>query len=113
MSFSILRIFYIVKDDEKMRQFLAAVLDTVPPVLDSFDKFLDEYSIYRIGKRLTHKDTFEMAGLGYVMEKLAVGDEGEMVIFDDNEDEEMEEIEEEETPGAATMGERWVIIAQR
>ncbi|KAH8595124.1 hypothetical protein B0O99DRAFT_686979 [Bisporella sp. PMI_857] len=105
MIFSVLRVFYTGRSDEKPCQFLTMILDTTSPAPDPFDDFLDQYWVYRIEERLTHEYALEMAELWDVTEKLAVGDEKEIVMFDDNED-------EKEAPEAASTGGCWVMIAR-
>jgi hypothetical protein len=67
MAFSILRVFWTVSDKEKMRQFLVAVLDKDPPILDFFDELSDQYWTYRMRDGLAHKQAFEMAGLEFLV----------------------------------------------
>lgn len=63
MLFSFLRVLdTFIEDCQDIRQFLATVLDTAPPLLEPFDGFSDQYLVRRIGKRrLSHKDAFEMS----------------------------------------------------
>jgi hypothetical protein len=43
MILLVLRAFYTVKDNEKMRTFLASVIDTQFPVLEPFHEYSDQY----------------------------------------------------------------------
>jgi hypothetical protein len=71
MAFSFLRVLDTFKDDHhNIRRFLATVLDTNTPVLDSFDGFSDQYWVRRMENGLAHKDAFEMTGLQYLIEEI-------------------------------------------
>ena len=48
MVLSVLRVLYTIEDSEKMRTFLASVLDIQWPVLDPFHEFSDQYWTYRM-----------------------------------------------------------------
>jgi hypothetical protein len=97
MGFSVLRVYYTVKDNEKMRLFLATVLHNLhikPPVLDPSHELSDQYWIYRVRDEFGHKKAFALAGFGYMREKtvgLAISGEEEMEILG-NEKEQGEEV---------------------
>lgn len=108
MVLSVLRIFWTVKDNGKMRRFLATVLNIQPPALDPFNEFSDQYWIYRMKDGLAHRDALKMAGLEYLMEEVvgpARSDEEaiveEMAILDDEKEQEL---------GVTTTDERWVLV---
>jgi hypothetical protein len=54
MALSVLRVFYTVKDNEKMRTFLASVLSIQWPVLGPFHEFSDQYWTCRMDDELAH-----------------------------------------------------------
>jgi hypothetical protein len=134
MGFSILRIYYTVKDNERMRPFLAAVLCIEPPVQDPFYEFSDEYWIYRMKDGRAHKDAFKMAGFECLTEKIVglaisgegmatageeeIGDKEEMVLPDDDEEVDILDNEEEQgeegvvvqASGAASTDECWLLV---
>ncbi|KAH6670177.1 hypothetical protein B0J14DRAFT_113998 [Halenospora varia] len=108
MGFSVLRVYYTVKDNEKMRRFLAAVLSIKPPVLDPFHEFSDRYWIYRMKSGLAHKDACKMAGFECWTEEIvgrpAILDHGKAVIeILNNEEQEEEAMVEESTDDGWVM----------
>ncbi|KAH8653947.1 hypothetical protein BGZ60DRAFT_419026 [Tricladium varicosporioides] len=70
MGFSVLRACGTVKDNEKMRLFLAAVLCIEPPVPGPFHEFSDQYWKCRMEVGLAHHDAFKMAEFEYLTEKI-------------------------------------------
>ena len=102
MVLSALRVFYTVKDNEKMRTFLACVLDIQWPVLDPFHEFSDQYWICRMGDGLSHKDAHKMAEK--IVGPARSGEEAmveEMATLDN---------EKEQESGVTTTDERWVLV---
>jgi hypothetical protein len=86
MVLSVLRVFYTVKDNEKMRTFLANVLDMrCWPSLDPFHEFSDQYFICRMRDELGHEDALKIAdtkvGPARSSEKMV-----EMVTLDNGEE---------------------------
>lgn len=111
MALSVLRVFWTVKDDEKMRQWLATVLNLQPPSLDPFHESSDQYWTCRVEQALAHGDALDMAEL-----KLRGGRVGparcgtepmveEITILDDKKKQES---------GMTTTDDGWVLVgAQR
>lgn len=92
MVLSVLRVLDTVEDSEKMRTFLATVLDTDTPVLEPSHESSDQYWKYRMEDGVTHKDAFSM-----VTEKTAAATSGEkeMDTMDDGEMMDMDMSDEE------------------
>jgi hypothetical protein len=97
MAISVLRVFHTVKDKQKMRTFLASVLDKQQlPVLERFHESSDQYWVCRLGAELarendglSHEDAHKMAETVIKMVTL------------DNEAQES---------GVTTTDERWALV---
>ncbi|PVH71140.1 hypothetical protein DL98DRAFT_597224 [Cadophora sp. DSE1049] len=111
MVLSVLRIFWTVKDDEKMRQWLATVLNLQPPSLDPFHKSSDRYWTCRVEQGLAHGDALDMAELNFREGRVGPARSGkermveEIATLDD---------EKKQDSGVTTTDDGWVLVgAQR
>jgi hypothetical protein len=115
MAISVLRVFHTVKDNQKMRTFLASVLNKQQlPVLDPFHESSNQYWVSRLGDGLareddglSHEDAHKMAEK--IVGPTRSGEEAmveEMVTLDNGE----EVVAMAQESVVTTTDERWVLV---
>jgi hypothetical protein len=108
MAISVLRAFHTVRDKQKMRIFLASVLDKqqLPP-LEPFHEFSYQYWVCRLGDGLDREDD----GLSYKdAHKMAEKIAGPARSGEEATVEEMVTLDNREESVMTTTDERWVLV---
>ena len=101
MVLSVLRIFWTVRDSEKMRQFLVTVLHISPLDLDPSHENCDQYWTRRVKDGMGHIEAFKLARHENLLGGRGGEEVEEMATFD---------LENEQESGIPTMDESWVLV---